>query len=177
MPHLEVLQEGNVRLRPVLLPDDIDVAWAWYQDVETLALSQRPGTEPLSRDRVARMYQYQAAHGEFYMIEIQGAIGVQDAADSPSWHPIGDVMLAPDTLPIVIGVPAARRRGIGRRVLALLIARARQLGWPTLQAKEIWSYNEGSRRLFQSAGFVLAATGVDPGGQPYERYRLDLRGP
>ncbi len=174
MADLSVLPDGDLRLRPVSLPGDSEVAWAWYQDVETLALSERPGTEPMSRDRVARMYQYLAAHGEFYIIELRDEDG---AGVNGSWRPIGDVMLAPDTLPIVIGDPSARRRGIGRRVLALLIARARQLGWPTLQAKEIWLYNEGSRRLFQSAGFVLTATGVDPGGQPYERYRLDLRTP
>ncbi|MDA8199893.1 MAG: GNAT family N-acetyltransferase [Thermaerobacter sp.] len=171
MPALPTLEDGDLRLRPVSLPGDIEVAWSWYQDKQTLALSQRPGTEPLSRDRVARMYQYQVEHGDFYIIE------VRDQRDGGLWRPIGDVMLAPDTLPIVIGDPSARRQGIGRRVLALLIARARQLGWPTLQAKEIWLYNVGSRRLFQSAGFVLAATGVDPGGQPYERYRLDLRPP
>ena len=171
MADLDVLQDGDVRLRPVSLPGDIDVAWPWYQDVEMLALSQRPGTAPLSRDRVARMYKYLAEHGDFYIIE------VREKRHGIFWRSIGDVMLARDTLPIVIGDPAFRRRGIGRRVLALLITRARTLGWPTLQAKEIWSFNEGSRRLFQSAGFVLAATGVDQGGQPYERYRLDLRQP
>lgn len=167
---MPILQDGPVRLRPVDLPGDIEVAWPWYQDEETLALSERPGTEPMSRSRVERMYQLQAARGEFYLIEVAATPEAGGA-----WQPVGDVMLAPDTLPIVIGEPSARRRGIGRRVLALLIARAQELGWAELQAKQIWAHNLGSRRLFQSAGFVLAATAVDEGGLPYERYRLDLR--
>lgn len=168
---MPILQDGTVRLRPVALPDDIDVAWPWYQNEETLALSERPGTEAMSRSRVERMYEILAARGEFYLIE------VADPEAPGGWHPVGDVMLAPDTLPIVIGEPRARRRGIGRRALALLIARAQDLGWAELQAKQIWAHNLGSRRLFQSAGFELAATAADEGGLPYERYRLDLRRP
>jgi RimJ/RimL family protein N-acetyltransferase len=164
-----VLQDGEVRLRPVHLPDDIDVAWPWYQDRDLLDLSERPGTEPLSRDRVERMYRYQDQHGEFFIIEVWQPTG--------QWLAVGDVMLAEDTLPIVIGDARYRGRGIGRRVLALLIGRARERGWRTLWAKQIWSHNTASRRLFQSVGFLQVAIGVDAGGLPYERYRLDLRDP
>lgn len=169
---IPILQDGDVRLRPVQLPDDIDVAWPWYQDRDLLDLSERPGTEPLSRDRVERMYRYQAQHGEFFIIEVW-----QAASPTGHWLPIGDVMLAEETLPIVIGDARCRGRGIGRRVLALLIDRARERGWRTLWAKQIWSHNTASRRLFQSAGFVRVAVAVDEGGLPYERYRLDLQDP
>jgi GNAT superfamily N-acetyltransferase len=165
-----MLTDGNLRLRPANLPDDVEVGWPWYQDPATLDLSERPGTEPMSRDRVEHMYRYLFEHGEFYIIE------VREPPDGPdgAWMPIGDVMLAPNTLPIVIGDPGRRRRGIGRRVLALLIARARALGWTELHAKQIWSHNQGSLALFRSMGFVRESTGVDEAGLSFERYRLKL---
>jgi RimJ/RimL family protein N-acetyltransferase len=160
-----ILQEEDLRLRPVELPDDLDAAESWYRDPEVLIYSQAPGTPPMERERVERMYRYQASKGEFYIIEV--------AVDG-RWHPIGDVGLEPDTMPIVIGDAAWRSRGIGRRVLRLLIRRAESLGWPSLQAKYIWPENERSRRLFVGAGFRLTETGVDEHGALYERYRLDL---
>ena len=171
---MRILQDGNLRLRPARVPDDVDTAWPWYQNVDTLALSEGPGTGPMSRRRVEGMYRYLAEHGEFYMIEIRGG-GGGEGAHEESWRPIGDVMLAPHTLPIVIGDPSCRRHGLGGRVRALLIARAREWGWPELRAKPIGVHNLASRRLFQAAGFVMDSTDVDEAGWAFERYRLNLR--
>ena len=160
-----MLTDGVVRLRAVRLPQDIEAALLWYQDPEVLRWSQTDRATPMSRERVEKMYAYLAAHGEFYMIEV-----VEDGG----FRPIGDVGMQPDTLPIVIGDRGWWGRGIGTRVLRLLIVRARQLGWPSLQAKYIHHDNERSRRLFRRLGFQLVETGTDKHGQPFERYRLDL---
>jgi GNAT superfamily N-acetyltransferase len=163
-----MITDGVVRLRPYAGAADVERAVAWYQDPEVLYFSEGPDAEPFDRARVERMYQYLARVGELYVIEV---------ATDAGWLPVGDVTLSPETLPIVVGEAAWRGRGIGSRVLALLIARARTLGWPALAAKHIWPDNTRSRRLFQRHGFRLVHVGVDEAGRRYERYRLDLRDP
>ena len=44
---------------------------------------------------------------------------------------------------------------MGRRVIAALIRRGRELGYDRLRVKEIYEYNTGSRRCFESQGFRL----------------------
>jgi GNAT superfamily N-acetyltransferase len=78
-------------------------------------------------------YRYFLERGEVYIIEVREAPGL--------WTPIGDVSLTPETVPIVIGVPAYRNRGLGKRVLRLVIRRARDLGWARLKTKGIWTRN------------------------------------
>ena len=161
-----MLHDDLVRLRPYREDaSDIEHAVRWYQDPEVLYYSEGPGTEPFTRDRVVRMYRYLAAHGELYIIEVQTTDG---------WHPIGDVTLAHDTLPIVIGDARWRSRGIGARVLRLVIQRARDLGWAQLQAKHIWTDNLRSQRLFLACGFVCVASGREESGQLFHRYHLTL---
>lgn len=157
-----ILTDGTVRLRPYDEAMDPDRALPWYQDPETLALSEGPGTAPFDRERVLRMYQVLGRIGELYMIEVREGDG---------WVLVGDVTLAPDTLPIVIGEKAYRQRGIGSKVMDLMVGRARELGLPYLEAKHIWASNEPSRRLFERAGFHPVAHGVEPDGTPYVRYR------
>lgn len=160
-----VLTDGTVRLRPYNEAVDPDRALPWYQDPEMLALSEGPGTAPFDRQRVVRMYRILDRIGELFMIEVR---------DGDRWVAVGDVTLAQETLPIVIGEKAYRRRGIGSRVLGLLIGRARELGFPSLEAKHIWEFNEASRRLFERAGFQPVATGEEPDGTRYVRYRRVL---
>jgi GNAT superfamily N-acetyltransferase len=72
------------------------------------------------------------------------------------WVVIGDVTLAPDTLPLVIA-PEHRGQGIGRRVLLRLVDRARVLGWPELRVREVLPGNDASHRLFSGLGFVACS--------------------
>lgn len=161
-----VLSDGVVRLRPYMDDGQDDArALAWYSDPEVLNFSEAPGTKPFSHERVQRMYHYLRTHGELYIIEV---------LDDGHWHPIGDVTLAPDTMPIVIGERSWRSRGVGSRVLTLLIRRARELGWESLQAKHIWTHNIRSQRLFLRHGFRRVESGVDDNGQSFDRYVLDL---
>lgn len=160
-----LLQDGDLRLRAYDPLRDVDTALLWYRDAEVLRMSEGPGASPFDRPRVARMYEHLSSVGELYMIEVFEASG---------WRTVGDVTLAHDTLPIVIGEARYRGRGLGSRVLDLLIARARGLGWVQLEAKRIFTYNAASRRLFSSRGFRRIESGVDTQGPPFERYRLLL---
>ncbi len=60
-------------------------------------------------------------------------------------------------LPIVIGVPEYRGRGVGRQVIQTLMDRGRQLGFPTLGVREIYDFNIASIRCFTACGFAPVA--------------------
>lgn len=134
-------------------------ALPWYQDAGTLMLVDGK-TDPYDLPRLEQMYTYLNAQGELYFIEIM---------EGSSFHPIGDVTFWQNDILLVIGDPVWRGRGIGKRIVTTLVARARSLGFQTLHIAEIYSFNIGSRRLFESCGFL-----------PYEetkdghRYRLSL---
>ena len=57
-------------------------------------------------------------------------------------------------LPIVIGMPAYRGRGVGRQVILSLMDRGQALGFPALGVREIYDFNTASIRCFTSCGFV-----------------------
>lgn len=159
------LQDEDLRLRPVELPGDIDLALSWYADPEVLKYSENT-PEPYGRNTIEGMYRFFMKRGEAYIIEARDAAGY--------WEAIGDAALTPDTVPIVIGAPEYRNRGYGRRVLKLLIARARELGWRKLKTKGIWTSNPRSRRTFEAAGFRLAGTGPDNEGRESWFYEMEL---
>lgn len=160
------LSDGVVRLRPFRVEDPAArMALEWYRDREVLDGVGGVDEEPYDEARVGRMYQYLRSHGELYFIEVN---------QHGDWVPIGDVTLAPDTIPIVIGAKEWRARGIGARVLALLIQRARVLGYAEMWAKEIWAHNIASQRLFERMGFQRVDVGTDEKGRTWYRYRLNL---
>ena len=136
-------------LRLVRLERVPDQALCWYQDPDTVWLVDGV-REPYTPEHLRQMYDWLAAHGELWFIE------VRDGTDGP-WHAVGDATLCRegDNLPIVVGERGLRGRGIGRRVVATLCERARRLGWEEL-AVEIYDWNEGSRRCFAAAGFAPA---------------------
>lgn len=136
-----------------------DFAFDWYQDPDTLWVVDANRT-PYTRERLNRMYTYLNEHGELYFIEIQ---------QNGKFFSIGDVTFWEDDMPIVIGPPEFRGKGIGRRVVTALINRARELGFMEFRVGEIYRWNTPSSRLFTSMGF-----------EPYEeteqghRYKLTL---
>ena len=140
--------DDELRLRPFAGDADVDTAWPWYRDPETVTLVDGPGSRTYARDRVAAMYEALRAQGELYLIELRTPEG--------TWDAVGDVTLAPETVPIVIA-PGSRRQGIGRRVLLRLVDRARALGWTELHVREVYDGNEAARRLFTGVGFVARA--------------------
>ena len=137
----EIVQiEENLRLRK--FDDCFDFAFTWYQDVETVYLVDGV-RKPYSREKLSNMYHYLDKQGELYFIEVLEG----------QWMPIGDVCFRQNDLPIVIGDRAYRGRGIGKKVITALIARGRELGYGTLEVGEIYEYNTGSRKCFESLGY------------------------
>ena len=136
-----------------------DFALAWYQDEETVWLVDG-NRNPYTPERLAGMYHYLNEAGELYFIEIM---------ENGTYKPIGDVTFWQEDMPIVIGDPNYRGKEIGRRVILSLIQRGRMLGYDRLEVGEIYNWNVGSRRCFESVGFT-----------PYEKtekghsYRMSL---
>jgi GNAT superfamily N-acetyltransferase len=154
--------DDELRLRPFAGEADVDAAWPWYRDPATVALVDGPGEPVYARDRVGARYAALGARGEVFMVELRSATG---------WEPVGDVTLAPDTLPMVIA-PEHRGRGIGRRVLLRLVDRARVLGWSELRVREVPAGNAASHRLFSGLGFLPLPVGDAAEGS--RRYVLRL---
>ena len=136
-----IMIEDDLRLRK--FDDHFDFAFDWYQDEETVYLVDGV-KRPYSRETLANMYHYLEKHGELYFIEIK---------EKGIFRPVGDVCFWQEDLPVVIGVPKYRGKGIGRKVIAALIRRGRALGYDTLRVGEIYEYNVGSRKCFESLGF------------------------
>src|SRR5262245_9484714 len=149
---MRILDGGSgVRLRQAALDEYERVALAWYQDPEVLELSEG-GEPPYDRARIRRMFEVLSSKGELYLIEVQ---------DTEGWRVVGDAALIPEDVPIVIGRPEDRARGIGTEVLQLLVLRARALGWSEVRATGIVPANHRSRRLFERAGFAVVPAAPD----------------
>lgn len=139
----EIIQiDDSLRLRKY---DGVhDFALAWYQDEETVWLVDG-NRNPYTMERLNGMYRYLNNAGELYFIEVCG---------NGTYKPIGDVTFWQEDMPIVIGDPTYRGKGIGSKVISALIERGRSLGYDHLAVSEIYDWNDGSRRCFESVGFV-----------------------
>jgi RimJ/RimL family protein N-acetyltransferase len=142
------LRDRSIRLRRVELDEYQTLAADWYADAEVLRLSEG-GAEPYGPAQIKAMYEALSRQGELYVIDIAGDDG---------WCTVGDAALLPDAVPIVVGRPEYRSRGVGTAVLQLLIARARELGWTEVRVKAIDPDNIRARRLYERAGFAVVAT-------------------
>lgn len=160
-----ILQDGDLRLRPVRLPEDVDLALPWYRDPEVLRFSEGEEAAPYDRAVIDRMYRHLARRGELYITEVKTPAG---------WLAIGDAALCPDSPPIVIGDSRYRSKGFGSRALRLLVGRAKALGWLRLRSGKVFTYNARSRRLFEGQGFRLAGAARDQGGKECWDFVLDL---
>ena len=121
-----------------------DFALEWYQDPDTVWLVDGK-REPYTVERLDRMYRYLRNAGELYFIEV---------LESGTYRPIGDVTFWQEDMPIVIGDRNYRGKKIGRKVVSVLVERGKELGYDHLEIGEIYDWNEGSRRCFESVGFV-----------------------
>ena len=121
-----------------------DFALEWYLDEETVYLVDGK-RDPYTIERLGGMYRYLNNAGELYFIEV---------LENGTYKPIGDVTFWQEDMPIVIGNPAYRGKRIGSKVISALIERGKELGYDYLAVGEIYDWNEGSRRCFESAGFV-----------------------
>ncbi len=122
-----------------------DFAFEWYQDTELVYLVDGV-KEAYTAKKLQQMYQYLDAHGELYFIEI---------LESDGYRPVGDVTFWQEDMPIVIGNPDYRGKGLGKKTVLALIQRGRELGYDNLYVSEIYSHNIASRKCFESAGFEV----------------------
>ena len=137
-------REISERLRLRRYDGTADFAFAWYQDPELVYLVDGV-KKPYDRATLYGMYNYLDQHGELYFIEVRAG---------ETFVPIGDVTFSREDLPLVIGVPEYRARGIGRQVILSLMDRGRQLGFDRLGVREIYDFNTASIRCFTSCGFA-----------------------
>ena len=121
-----------------------DFALAWYQDLDTVWLVDGDRI-PYTPELMAKMYNWLNDAGELYFIEV---------LENGTYKTIGDVTFWQDDMPIVIGVPDYRGKGLGRKIISALVKRGRELGYNQLRVDEIYDWNEGSRRCFESVGFT-----------------------
>lgn len=134
--------EDDLRLRRY--DGTADFALPWYED-EGLVYLVDGVRKVYDRAALYAMYGWLDGHGELYFIE-ERRDGI--------WRPIGDVTFASDDMPIVIGDPACRGRGLGRKVVLSLMDRGRALGLSHLGVREIYDYNAASIRCFTGCGFA-----------------------
>jgi len=155
----EMIQiDGRLRLRK--FDGSFDFAFEWYQDVDTVYLVDGV-KKAYTMEVLNNMYRYLDRHGELYFIEL---------SENGIYKPIGDVAFWKDDMPIVIGEPDCRGRGIGRKVIEALMRRGRELGYSRLRVSEIYNYNTASRKCFESLGFC-AYEKTEKGS----RYELELK--
>lgn len=152
MPIEGITQPEIIEISPTLrlkkYDGKFDFALPWYQDPVVLRMSEGENAKPYTLENLTIMYGYLSSHGELYWIEeLRGG----------KFVPIGDVTMWQEDLPIALGSPEVRGRGIGTAVLNTLISRARSLGWAELRVENIFTYNEASRRLFTACGFAECA--------------------
>lgn len=119
-------------------------ALEWYQDPDMIWMIDND-RNLYDAEKLGRMYRYLNNQGELYWIE---------ALENGVFRPIGDVTFWQEDMPIVIGDPAYRGKGVGRKVIAALVQRGRELGYDRLYVDSIYHYNAASRKCFQAAGFV-----------------------
>lgn len=144
-PEILIVDE-NLRLRRY--DGNHGFAFVWYQDGETVYLVDGV-RRPYSPETLTGMYRWLDERSELYFIELR---------EGDSFRPIGDVSFRQEDLPIVIGDPDCRGRGIGYRVITALIKRGQELGYDSLHVREIYHYNSASRRCFEKAGFQVTGT-------------------
>lgn len=139
----EVIQiDELLRLRK--FDDGYDFALAWYQDLDTVWLVDGDRI-PYTPELLTKMYHWLDDAGELYFIEV---------LENGAYKPIGDVTFWQEDMPIVIGDPNYRGRGLGRKIISALVNRGRELGYTRLDVDEIYDWNEGSKRCFESVGFT-----------------------
>lgn len=134
----------NTQLRLRKFDGEYSFAFDWYQNEETVKLVDGLDAKRYDSDKLKRMYEYLNNIGELYYIEI---------LDNGKFVPIGDVTFWKEDMPIVIGNKNYRGKGIGKKVVKVLVERAKELGYQEIKVREIYTYNIASQKLFESLGF------------------------
>ena len=129
--------DSEIRLIPYYRNDE--ASFPWYQDLDVCKQVDNRDT-PYDLELLHRMYDYLSAHGNCYYIEYRGVLA-------------GDVTLGDNAEISVVVCKEYQNRHIGRRCVMDMLKLAREKGMKKVKAN-IYSFNEQSRRMFQSVGFV-----------------------
>lgn len=115
-----------------------DVAIEWYQDKEICRQVDNID-QVYTLDRLRAMYGFLSTHGECFYIRYRGKL-------------VGDISLRDNSEIAIVVCKEYQNRHIGRRCVLDMIKLAREKGMFDVKAN-IYSFNEQSRRMFQSIGF------------------------
>ncbi len=134
----------------------------WYTNPDVLFYSEGPATMPYGPEIIRRMNGKLSELGETYIIEVK---------ENGAWKPIGDASITKDKTPITIGAEEYWNRGIGTRVLDMLIRRARDIHIKKLFVSGIYEYNQRSMHVYSKLGFKETGR-VNENG--YELVKMEL---
>lgn len=129
--------DSEIRLIPYYRNDA--ASFPWYQDSDVCKQVDNRDT-PYDLELLHRMYDYLNAHGNCYYIEYRGVLA-------------GDVTLGDNAEISIVVCKEYQNRHIGRRCVTDMLKLAGEKGMKKVKAN-IYSFNEQSRRMFQSVGFV-----------------------
>lgn len=114
-------------------------ALKWYQDPQ-LCKQVDNIDHVYDIELLRRMYGFLCSHGECYYIRYNGEL-------------VGDCSLRDSAEIAIVVCREHQNRHIGRRCVEEMIKLAREKGYDKVTA-QIYPFNEQSRRMFRSAGFV-----------------------
>lgn len=141
--------DSEIRLIPYYRNDEASLPW--YQDLDVCKQVDNRDT-PYDTQVLHNMYDYLCVHGDCYYIEYQGTL-------------VGDVSLRDNREIAIVVCKEYQNRHIGRRCVGEMIRLATEKGMDCVTAN-IYSFNEQSRKMFESAGFYQTDD---------EWYRYDLK--
>ena len=133
----ERIVDREIRLVPYYRNDAVSLPW--YQDPDVCRQVDNRDT-PYDPDLLHRMYDFLSAHGDCYYIEYRGAL-------------VGDVTLRDNGEIAIVVCREFQNRHIGRRCVLDMLKLAREKGMARVTAN-IYAFNEQSRRMFTSIGFI-----------------------
>ncbi|MBR1868015.1 MAG: GNAT family N-acetyltransferase [Clostridia bacterium] len=132
--------DENITLIPYY-PND-EVSLVWYQDPEIC--KQVDNIDYVyDIERLRNMYNYLNTHGECYYIEYRGKL-------------IGDISLRDNCEIAIVITKEFQNKHIGRKCVSEILKIAENKKMTAVKAN-IYSFNEQSRRMFQSLGFEKIA--------------------
>lgn len=141
--------DGEIRLIPYYRNDEVSLSW--YQDPDVCKQADNRD-EPYDAELLHSMYDYLCSHGECFYIEYKGTL-------------VGDVSLRENGEAAIVICKEYQNRHIGRRCIRELIKIGAEKHMDAVVAN-IYSFNNQSRRMFESAGFYRTEK---------EWYRYDIK--
>jgi len=141
-----IIIEDSLRLRKPGI-NDYEIAVQWYQNPKVMYYSEGAADKIYNIENVIWMHNYLNSIGELYYIETY---------EESEWKAIGDVTLSEENTSITIGSENNWGKGIGKKVINTLLNRARKIELEKITIS-IFKYNERSKGLFKSLGFIKIA--------------------